>query len=405
MPMSWSMPLPRMKSPALGCASSEITREDRGCVLLLDDDLSVLRSYARALERAGFIVVRRSSGADVTHVLGHGAFDAVVTDIAMPGMDGTEVLRMVRERDPDLPVILMTGSGDLRTAAKAVELQAMRYLIKPIDMDVLIATVGDAVQLHQSASSNRRALERVDRAVSEHRELGRRFERGLSMARLVHQPIVRWRERSVYAHEALVRTGEPSLANPITLIAAAESLSRLPDLGRVIRRTAAERLRTGPAGACSFVNLHPFDLADEDLYSASSPLSSVAPQVVLEITECASLDGTEDLPDRLERLRKMGFRIAIDDLGAGYASLSAFAHLAPHVVKLDKSLTTGVENDSTKQKLISSLTQLCHELRILVVGEGVETPVQRDCLTEFGCDLLQGYLFARPGEGFPDVAW
>lgn len=377
----------------------------RGSVLLLDDDVAVLRSYARVLERAGFNVVRRSSASDVARLLGQATFDAVVSDISMPGVDGTEVLRMVRERDPDCPVILMTGAGDLRTAAKAVELKAMRYLIKPVDLALLIATVDDAVQLHDAATANRRTLERVDRAATEQRELDARFTRALEVLQLVHQPIVDWRGRSVYAHETLVRSREPSLSQPLPLFAAAERLGRLPDLGRAIRRAAAARVRMAPAGTWSFVNVHPLDLFDQDLYAPSAPLSSVAAHVVLEITECTSLEGTDDLPERLARLRRMGYRIALDDLGAGYSSLSAFAHLAPHTVKLDKSLTRCIETDSTKQKLIASLCVLCHELDILVVGEGVEGPEQRDALVELGCDLLQGYLFAKPAPEFPLVAW
>jgi EAL domain-containing protein (putative c-di-GMP-specific phosphodiesterase class I) len=216
---------------------------------------------------------------------------------------------------------------------------------------------------------------------------------------------VSWTSRTVFAHEALLRSGERGMAQPMLLLSAAEELGRLTDLGRAVRRSAAEHLKRAPAGTCSFVNLHPIDLSDEELYSEDAPLSAMASRVVLEITECASLDDTEDLPERLERLRAMGFRIALDDLGAGYASLSAFAHLAPHVVKLDKSLTGAVETDSTKQKLIGRLADLCHELDILVVGEGVENPSQRDMLVSLGCDLLQGYLFARPAPEFPDVAW
>ncbi|HTE49520.1 MAG TPA: EAL domain-containing response regulator [Kofleriaceae bacterium] len=378
---------------------------NRGSVLLLDDDVAVLRSYARVLERAGFSVVRRSSAADVARLLGQAAFDAVVSDIAMPGMDGTEVLRMVREREPDLPVILITGFGDLRSAAKAVELKAMRYLFKPVEVAVLIATVDDAVQEHENAVDNRRTLERVGRAATEQRELGAQFARALGKLELVHQPIVRWQNRTVFAHEALVRSREPGLIRPLPLFAAAERLGRLPDLGRAIRRASADRVRRSPAGTCAFVNVHPFDLFDEDLYSQSAPLSSVAEQIVLEITECASLEAADDLPERLERLRRMGYRIALDDLGAGYAGLSALAHLAPHTVKLDMSLTRSIETDTTKQKLIASLIHVCRQLDILVVGEGVEVPAQRDVLVELGCDLLQGYLFAAPAAEFPVVAW
>ncbi|HWM84246.1 MAG TPA: EAL domain-containing protein [Kofleriaceae bacterium] len=374
-------------------------------MLLLDDDASVLRTYGRVLERAGFAVVSRASGPDLLDVIGTGKFDAVVSDISMPGMDGTEVLRLVRSHDPDLPVILMTGTGDLRSAALAVEFRAMRYLIKPVDLSVLVDTVGDAVHQRAVTAADRRTLHRVDQAATAQRELATRLDGALAALHLVHQPIVSWQGRAVFAHEALVRSGEPSMAAPLTLLAAAEQLGRLADLGRAVRRLAAERLRADPAGTCAFVNLHPLDLSDDELYSPSAPLSAMANQVVLEVTECASLEGTDDLPDRLAVLRKMGFRIALDDLGAGYASLSAFAYLAPHTVKLDKSLTIGVETDSTKQKLIRTMTVLCHELGIQVVGEGVETTPQRDALIALGCDLLQGYLFARPAREYPHVEW
>jgi EAL domain-containing protein (putative c-di-GMP-specific phosphodiesterase class I) len=399
------MRLPRVHSAPRVRKGGTGARESGGRVLLLDDDATVLKSYARVLERAGFTVVRRSSGADVARVLGQASFDVVVSDISMPGMDGTEVLRLVRERDPDLPVILMTGAGDLRSAAKAVELRAMRYLLKPVDLALLVETVSDAAEQREAAAADRRALELVDRAASAQRELSASFDRALTSVHLVHQPIVSWRERRVFAHEALVRSTEPTLSDPTPLLAAAERLGRLPDLGRAIRRAAAERLKRAPAGTISFVNLHPFDLADEDLYSMRAPLSVLATQVVLEVTECASIEQSDDLPERLAQLRRMGFRIALDDLGAGYASLSAFAHLAPHAVKLDKSLTGGVDTDSMKRKLIASLTDLCHELGIVVVAEGVETAAQRDALVSLGCDLLQGYLFAQPASEYPRVAW
>jgi EAL domain-containing protein (putative c-di-GMP-specific phosphodiesterase class I) len=399
------MPLPRLDSPPQPDQDTSSSGRHLGCVLVLDDDPSVLKSYSRILERAGFTVVGRSNGVDVGRVLGDGSFDAVLTDVSMPGVDGTEVLRVVRERDPDLPVIMMTALGDVRSAALAVELRALRYLFKPVDMDVLVATVTDAVRLRGTAAAERQARDLVDRAATEVRELGARFERALGSVHLFHQPIVSWPGRAVFAHEALLRADEPGLAAPGPLLAAAEMLGRLPDLSRVIRRRAAERLRGAPPDTCAFVNLHPFDLSDDELYSPSAPLSEVASHVVLEVTECASLEGTTDLSQRLDALRKMGFRIALDDLGAGYASLSAFAHLAPHAVKLDMSLTRGIETDSTKRKLIASMTHLCHELGIIVVGEGVETATQRDALVSLGCDLLQGYLFARPAADYPHVAW
>jgi EAL domain-containing protein (putative c-di-GMP-specific phosphodiesterase class I) len=141
------------------------------------------------------------------------------------------------------------------------------------------------------------------------------------------------------------------------------------------------------------------------LMSRDAPLSKIAKNVVLEITERASLDSVKDVRARVAALREMGFRIAIDDLGAGYAGLTSFALLEPEIVKLDMTLVRDVHLNSTKQKLVRSMTQLAHDMGMMVVGEGVETAAERDALVSLGCDLLQGYLFAKPNMAFPSVTW
>ncbi len=103
----------------------------------------------------------------------------------------------------------------------------------------------------------------------------------------------------------------------------------------------------------------------------------------------------------MTRLRALGYRIAIDDLGAGYAGLTSFAQLEPEVVKVDMSLVRGIDSSAVKQKLVRSIIALCTELGIQLVAEGIETAAERDMLINLGADLCQGYLFAKPGRGFP----
>jgi EAL domain-containing protein (putative c-di-GMP-specific phosphodiesterase class I) len=126
---------------------------------------------------------------------------------------------------------------------------------------------------------------------------------------------------------------------------------------------------------------------------------------VLEITERASLEDVEDLGDRIVRLRRLGYSLAIDDLGAGYAGLASLTKLEPEVVKLDMSLVRGVDVSHTKQHLVSSMVRVCVDLGMLVVTEGVETTSERDTLVSLGCDVLQGYLFSRPQRGFAPVVF
>jgi EAL domain-containing protein (putative c-di-GMP-specific phosphodiesterase class I) len=177
---------------------------------------------------------------------------------------------------------------------------------------------------------------------------------------------------------------------------AAERLGRVHDLGRTIRARAAASLN-GESAAVLFVNVHALELTDTDLYRTSSPLSARAAAVVLEVTERTSFERVPDLRARIKGLRDLGYRIAVDDLGAGYAGLTSFAALEPDVVKLDMALVRGVDREPIKYRLVGSMTRLCRDLGILVVAEGVETPAEKEALLELGCDLLQGYLFGRPG--------
>jgi EAL domain-containing protein (putative c-di-GMP-specific phosphodiesterase class I) len=154
-----------------------------------------------------------------------------------------------------------------------------------------------------------------------------------------------------------------------------------------------------------FVNLHPKDLADPELLDHSSLLGSIADRVVLEVTERASLDDIDNVRNTVTRLRERGFRIAVDDLGAGYAGLTSFALLEPEIVKLDMTLVRDIDTSSVKQKLVASMTALCVDMGLLIVCEGVETIAEHDTLRALGCDLLQGYLFARPGRAFPEPRW
>jgi EAL domain-containing protein (putative c-di-GMP-specific phosphodiesterase class I) len=370
-------------------------------LLVADDDEGLRRIFARAFRADGFDVETAADGHAALNLLEKHKFDAILTDIAMPGMSGIELLRAVRERDADVPIVLMTGGPDLTTALQAIEHGAFRYLVKPVQLGDLKAVVRRAASFHRLAKLKREALAYLgenDALLADRVTLERTFERALAGLWMAFQPIVRWPDKVLFGHEALVRTSEPLLARPPDLIGAAERLRRLPVLGRAIRDHVAAHVSKAPGAI--FVNLHAADLLDDHLYDPSSPLSAHAERVVLEITERAGLDDVKDARARVERLKAMGFRVAVDDLGAGYAGLTSFAQLEPHIVKLDMSLVRGLHGEPTKQKLVGSIVHLCRDLGIVAVAEGVETPAERDALEQLGCSLLQGYLFGKPERPF-----
>jgi EAL domain-containing protein (putative c-di-GMP-specific phosphodiesterase class I) len=214
---------------------------------------------------------------------------------------------------------------------------------------------------------------------------------------MAYQPIVRTRDGSVFAWEALLRTRESAVRGPLAFIEMAERLGRVRELSRRIRASVSLTAKRTP-GVMFFVNLHPDDLLDEALYDARSALSALAPEIVLEITERSPLEGVPDVRERVRRLRALGFRLAVDDLGSGYSGLSSFASLEPDFVKLDRGLVAGLDREPIRQRLVSSIVSASRDLGITVVAEGIETPAERDYAAAAGCDLLQGYLFRRPDE-------
>lgn len=379
-----------------------------GRVLLVDDEPIVLEICTRVLRQAGFTVEAICDPAAVPDLVRRRPFDVVITDLTMASMTGLDVLHAVRATDPDVQVVLMTGCGDFTSAVQAVEHGALRYLTKPVSASTLVEVAENAVALRHLASAKRRALAHYDalqQAERAHAELNARFARAMASLHMVYQPIVRWSTRSVHAYEALLRTDERTMRDPQALFDAAARLGRVPEIGRAVRTRVARLLRAQPPAAPVFVNLHPLDLQDEDLLAATAPLSGVARRVVLEMTEHASVDDGASVESNLAALRDLGYGLAVDDLGAGHAGFASLARLEPDVVKIDMSLTRQVDRSPARQKLVATLIAMCRDLGIQTMAEGVETEGERDTLARLGCDLMQGYLFARPAPAFPSVSW
>lgn len=367
----------------------------RADVLLVDDDRFVLRAVQRMLLAGGYTVQAMDDGQEAAREAMTGAYDVVVSDIQMPQITGVELLDVLRSYGCDIPVVLMTGSPSLDTAREAVELGATHYLTKPVDRDALLRAVARA---SATARENRR------RRSSDHMkdpEAVVRFDRALESMWMAYQPIVSLAAHGPVAYEALMRSHEPSFKNPLQLLAYAERNGRLPELGRAVRLLCADAAAKLPPRTSLFVNLHTQDLFDPDLYTGA--LASYASRVVLEITERGAIDEVSDVGARIRRLRNLGFRVAIDDLGAGYAGLSSIAMLEPDFVKLDMSLTRDMSTSLVKRRLVASMIEACRDCGMCLVAEGVETDKELLILRELGCDMLQGYYFARPSPEFVNV--
>lgn len=372
-----------------------------GCVLVVDDDPVVRKLCETTLAREGWDVTVAANGEEALARLApaRDRFDCVVSDVHMPVIDGFELLRRIRGGDDDIPVLLMTADPSLEGACLAIEGGAVCYLVKPFSPDALADAVARAARRLGVTRMRRRATALLadmgDDRAADRAALGERLDRALAGLWMAFQPIFEL-DGGVFAYEALLRTEEPSLRRPDVLLGAAERLGRVAEVGRAVRAAVAARIPEASASTQFFVNVHGLELADEELYAADAPLARFAERVVLEITERVALDGVPDASRRIAMLRRLGYRVAVDDLGAGYAGLASLAALEPEIVKLDMSLIRGIDAHPTKRRVVGAMATLTHELGSRVVAEGIETPAERDALAVAGVRLLQGFLLARP---------
>lgn len=333
-------------------------------------------------------------------------FDAVLSDIMLPGASGLELLHTIRAYDLDLPVVLVTGNPAIETAIEAVEFGAMQYLVKPVEPDLLVRAMKRAVRLHRLARVKRDALKLSGMAElpGDRAGLETRFNHALETLWIAFQPIIDLKKNSIYGYEALLRTGETSMRTPVEVLSAADRLDRLSELGTNVRLRAVEPFRNqARRDEVLFLNVHTKELLDPAIYGRDSPLMPIADRVVLEITERSAIDNVKDVKARTSVLRFHGFRIALDDLGAGYAGLTSFVTLEPEVVKIDMSLIRQIDRSAIRQKIVRSTVDLCKELNMQVVAEGIETPQELATVRSLGCDYAQGFLISKPSRTFRAV--
>lgn len=343
--------------------------------------------------------------ADATRIVASARVDVLVS---LDRFDRGELVALARAMAvdaPDLPIVVLSRHGDALTAAAL-------GVFRCVPTDAPAATLREAVVI--AANAHRLAKLRKQAAAltgsnpaidTQPVGLDSVLDAAIDGLWLALQPIVRAGDGEVFAYEALMRTRSELLRSPPEVLDAAEQLGRVWDVGRAVRHRAAALAHAWHRSALLFVNLHPADLADPDLHDDTAPLAGTAQTVVYEITERASLERVEYAAEGVERLRRRGIRIAVDDLGSGYSGLNSIARLEPEFVKIDMALVRGLDTDRRRQKLVTSMTSVCHELGILVVAEGIETMGERLACRDAGVDFLQGYLIARPGPPFPAICW
>ena len=375
-------------------------------VLFVDDEEAVTHGIRTSLRKAPFEILTANSGQEGLELLAQHDVHVVISDERMPGMTGSEFLSRVRELYPDTMRMILSGQADLRAAVTAINDGGIfRFLLKPCEPRDLSEYIAEALEAQTSKQQFHAWTKKAQDSRSSRSAADSRLDRALESLHMVFQPIFRQPTGDVYSFEALVRMTDPEVSHPGQLFGLAGALDRIPEVDAIIRERIAERAPELPSNAKLFVNVHPNSLEDVRIFDPTDPLTSFSERVVLEVTEQSSLHESSGFGDCIQNLRSLGYDIALDDLGAGYAGLTSFAMLSPDVVKFDMGLIRGIHTDPTRQRLIESIASLCREMDIRVVAEGVESLDEYRCVVGLGCDLVQGYLLGRPESDFriPDM--
>ena len=364
-------------------------------VLVVDDDSNLRRVLSLMLQRSGYQVDEASDGLEALQKATASSYDAAVVDYQMPAPDGLEVLGQLREIQPRCVRVLMSGALDLPVVMHAVNRgEVSRVLQKPFPRQLIVSTLEEAI-------SARARLEelcvgaRSDGVESQRRQL----EECLSgdFLKLALQPVVAARDGGLRGYEALLRSAHPTLDTPTRIIAASEAHDLLGRLADRVAQLACSWLRVLPPELSFFVNVHPAELSDvQAVRRRFTVLKPWANRVVLEITERSHVQQMIGWRHTLDALTAEGFRIAVDDLGAGYNSLSILAELQPSFVKVDMSIVRHIDREERKQRLMDLLSRFARATNTQLIVEGIETAEEAAVVKRIGVDLLQGYLFGRP---------
>ena len=381
-------------------------------VLVVDDNPGNVAALVSVLGNAGLrniaCATNPRAGLDMASVTDP---DVILLDLHMPGLDGYGVLEELAATSGDkghFPVVVVMGDTTPDTLHRALSLGARDFVATPLDPIEVVLRVRNMLEnrfLHSALQVQNAALsdeleelkeddERIQR--EQHGHLAR-IEQVLahkSALAMVFQPIVDLTDSSIVGVEALSRFAGKPLRSPDLWFEEAASVGLGPMLEMKAIAAALAQAARLPEGAFLAVNVSPDLLLSGKLdYLVDDP---ICPRLVFELTEHVVVDDYGPIRSRIARFRNQGARIAIDDTGAGFSSMRHILLLQPEIIKLDQSLTHGVDHDPARRALASSLVSFAKDIGSDLIAEGVETADELQTLERLGAQWVQGFHIARP---------
>jgi len=385
-----------------------VSRKRRIRVLVAEDDAAV-RNALEALFRAEQRLELTASVGDATGAVEAAARerpDVALVGVRMPG-GGVHAAREIRSCSPNTKVIAFTAHKDPANVLEMLEAGAVGYVVKGASIDGIVDEVvqaaagksslsvevtGDVIEtLVGQLGVQRKAAEKTER---QEKRIRRALDDEDSFS-MVYQPIFSL-SGGMAGVEALARFRGPPKRGAELWFAEADAVDLCRELELATMKEALSVLPDLPAGIFLSFNASPKTLLSAAFRKLLLESSDPA-RVVIEVTEHARIDNYERLNAAFDRVREVGVRLAVDDAGAGFASLRHILRLAPDFIKLDRTLIAGIESDRSRQALAAGLISFAERIDATIIAEGIEELAEVDMLTSLGVCHGQGFLLARPG--------
>lgn len=378
-------------------------------VLIADDDEMNRETLAEIIERSGALELI-GIAKDADEAIAIAAMrrpDVALLDVRMPGGGGPRAAREIRKGSSDTRIVALSAFGDDRSVNDMLANGAISYLTKDASFDDIVdaivqsvegdASLSSAVTNHVVAELGVR-LEREQGQAENRREKERRVRRVLDTRKslaMVYQPIVALKSGVIVGAEALARFTLAPQRTPDRWFAEATEVGLSTELQLLAVSRALPALDQLPDNVYVSVNVDPATASAKGL--AEIVERWPAERVVIELTEHAPARDYPSLREALDSFRRSGVRIAVDDAGAGFASLRHILELEPDIIKLDINIVRDIDTQASHRALASALVAFAREIGTELIAEGVETAGEALALDALGIRLMQGYYVARPG--------
>mgnify|MGYP003392851128 CR=1 FL=1 len=365
-------------------------------ILIVDDEPAISQLLTVLLTSQGYITKMATTGKQALENASSNV-DLILLDMVLPDFEGIKVCQQLKSnsKSKDIPIIAISGKQSKTDRIESLYSGVEDYLTKPFEPEELFARVDVVLRRHSvnlkedTSLQNQETISELKRIINEE-SINVRF-----------QPIYFLKPMRLLGLEMLSRpqTKTPML-NPETFFKNALKYGVYYEVEMIGWRKALKIVSENFDGRQKlFLNCDPY-LVESDKFKTVKEVFSgygmSSNEIFLEITERSAVIAFEAFYEQLREYRHDGFKIAVDDLGAGYSSLESIIEIRPEAIKLDRHVVNGVCGDPYKRSIVKLFVAFCKENGIICVAEGIETKQDFDALIELGVDAGQGYYLCHP---------